>query len=101
MPNILFDTANLQACLQRFNAGDADAADWLFCQVCVRMEHVAHRMLCGFPNVRARTETADVVQGSVVRLMNTLQKIQPTSTRHFFNMVALHVRRELIDLALK
>lgn len=63
------------------------------------MELLTRQMLRGFPNVRAWTETADVLQSSVLRLLNTLRKIQPTSTRHFFNLVALHIRRELIDLA--
>jgi RNA polymerase sigma-70 factor (ECF subfamily) len=35
----------------------------------------------------------------VWRLLNTLQKLQPPTTRDFFNLAAAHVRRELLDLA--
>jgi RNA polymerase sigma-70 factor (ECF subfamily) len=56
-------------------------------------------MLRGFPAVRGLAETADVLQGSLLRLLNTLRRLQPDSTRHFFNLAAVHVRRELLDLA--
>jgi RNA polymerase sigma factor (sigma-70 family) len=56
-------------------------------------------MLRRFPNVREWTETVDVVQGSLIRFLATLQNLRPDSTCHFFNLAALHLRRELIDLA--
>jgi RNA polymerase sigma-70 factor (ECF subfamily) len=56
-------------------------------------------MLRRFPNIREWTETLDVVQGSLVRLLATLQNLRPESTSHFFNLAALHLRRELLDLA--
>jgi RNA polymerase sigma-70 factor (ECF subfamily) len=56
-------------------------------------------MVRGFPAVQAEAETADVLQGSVLRLLNTLRRIEPESTRHFFNLAAMHIRRELLDLA--
>jgi RNA polymerase sigma-70 factor (ECF subfamily) len=56
-------------------------------------------MLRHFPNVREWAETLDVLQGSLVRLLHTLQNLRPESTRHFFNLASEHVRRELLDLA--
>jgi RNA polymerase sigma-70 factor (ECF subfamily) len=56
-------------------------------------------MLRRYPAVRDRADTGDVLQGSLVRLLPTLRRIQPESMRHFFNLAAVHVRRELRDLA--
>jgi RNA polymerase sigma-70 factor (ECF subfamily) len=35
----------------------------------------------------------------LLRLLNTLRRLEPESTRHFFNLAAVHIRRELLDLA--
>src|SRR5262245_61539297 len=56
-------------------------------------------MLKGFPNVKRWTDTDDVLQGASLRLLRTLEQIRPESTRDFFNLAAVHVRRELLDLA--
>jgi RNA polymerase sigma-70 factor (ECF subfamily) len=65
----------------------------------VRLEKLARRMCKGFPNVRGWAETGDVLQGSLIRLFRTLLSIRPATTRDFFNLAAVHIRRELIDLA--
>jgi RNA polymerase sigma-70 factor (ECF subfamily) len=56
-------------------------------------------MLRGFPNIRPYIDCDDVLQNSILRFMRTLQTIQPATTRDFFNLAAVHMRRELIDLA--
>ncbi len=93
------DTLLLHQCVQRWQAGDAQAADTLFRAVGLRLEKLTRQMLRGFPAVRACTETADVLQGSLLRLLCTLRRLQPQSTRHFFNLAAVQIRRELLDLA--
>jgi RNA polymerase sigma factor (sigma-70 family) len=94
-----FDTLQMHDCVGRWQAGDKAAADILLRRVGQRLEHMTRRMLHGFPAVHACTETADVFQASLIRLLNTLQQVQPESTRHFFNLAAVQVRRELLDLA--
>src|SRR5262245_34326857 len=93
------DTVRLHACVVRWQAGDREAADELLRSVGRRLELIARKMLRGFPNVRGWVDTNDLVQGTLLRLLATLQKLQPTSPRHFFNLAAVHVRRELVDLA--
>jgi RNA polymerase sigma-70 factor (ECF subfamily) len=93
------DTARMQHCVARWQAGDPAAADDLLRAIGRRLEHMARKMLRGFPAVRGWAETPDVLQGSLLRLLNTLRRLQPESTRHFFNLAAVHVRRELLDLA--
>jgi RNA polymerase sigma-70 factor (ECF subfamily) len=98
-PDASLETAQLRQLVQRWQAGDAGAADTLFRVIAQRLEHLARRMLRGYPNVRQWADTADVLQGTVYRLLNTLRQLQPPTTRDFFNLAANHVRRELLDLA--
>jgi RNA polymerase sigma factor (sigma-70 family) len=93
------DTLQLHHCVRRWQAGEPEAANTLFGAVGQRLEHITRKMLRGFPAVHACTETADVLQSSLLRLLHTLSRVQPESTRHFFNLAAVHVRRELLDLA--
>jgi RNA polymerase sigma-70 factor (ECF subfamily) len=98
-PDSSFATVHLHAYLERFRAGDRATADALLRRVGGRLERPARSMLRGFPGVRRWADTGDVLQGALVRLLHTLHATQPQSTRHFANLAALHIRRELLDLA--
>ena len=56
-------------------------------------------MLVNYPGVRTGSDTGDVVQGALLRLMSVLRDVRPESTRDFTGLAALQVRRELLDLA--
>src|SRR5262245_10730974 len=94
-----FQTFHLHQYVNRWQGGDTAAGDELCRAVGERLEHLARRMLRGYPNVRQWADTGDVFQGAVMRLLNTLRKRNPPTTRDFFNLAAAHVRRELLDLA--
>jgi RNA polymerase sigma-70 factor (ECF subfamily) len=94
-----FDSINLRSCVSRWQAGDRDAADELLRATGARLEKLARRMTRSFPNVRGQADTGDVLQNSLIRLFRTLRKLSPTTTRDFFNLAAVHIRRELLDLA--
>jgi RNA polymerase sigma-70 factor (ECF subfamily) len=98
-PHSSFDTVQLHNYLDQFRAGDAEATDAFLRRVCAWLERLARSMLRDFPNVRRWAETDDVLQGALMRLLHTLRATQPESTRHFANLAALHIRRELLDLA--
>jgi len=99
MPDLILDSVVLQECLNRWRAGDRAAADDLLRMVLARLEKLARRMLQAFPNVRGLADTDDVLQNSLMRLLRTLQRLKPGTTRDFFNLAAVHIRRELLDLA--
>ena len=99
MSDPLFNTTYLQDCLDRWRAGEREAADDLLRAVLARLQKLAARMLRGFPNVRGIADTDDVLQNSVMRLLRTLRCLRPKPPRDFFNLAAVHIRRELIDLA--
>lgn len=63
------------------------------------MRGVAHRMVRGFPGVRRWDETDDVVQGAALRLARTLDCVVPVDARHVLGLIAMQVRRELVDLS--
>jgi RNA polymerase sigma-70 factor (ECF subfamily) len=83
----------------RLQAGDRAAADELLLSVGQRFERLARRLLRDYPGVRNGADTGDVVQGAQLRFLNALRAITPTSTRDFTGLIAVQIRRELIDLA--
>jgi RNA polymerase sigma-70 factor (ECF subfamily) len=94
-----FDTSLLHKCLDRWQAGDRSAANELLRRVMSRLEKLSSKMLRSFPNVRTFVDTDDVLQNSLLRLLQTLRNLRPATPRDFFNLAAVHIRRELLDLA--
>jgi RNA polymerase sigma-70 factor (ECF subfamily) len=79
--------------------GDRTAANDLLRMALDRLEKLARRMTRAFPNIRGVADTDDVLQNSLLRFLRTLQNLRPATTRDFFNLAAVHIRRELLDLA--
>jgi RNA polymerase sigma-70 factor (ECF subfamily) len=99
MNDSLFDTRQLHHLLGRMRGGDLNARDELLMQVCGRLERLARKMLRRFPDVHCYTQTGDVLQNAVLRLLRALQAVEPGSVRAFFGLAAEQMRRELLDLA--
>ena len=98
MPDPSLHTTQLHEWLDRIHAGDRVAREELFRSVCGRLERLAHKMLRRFPNVRRWADTDDVLNSSLLRLLRALQRIRPNSMRELFNLAAVQMRRELLDL---
>ncbi len=94
-----FDSEHLQGMLARVRAGDLAARDELIRGCIDRLEQLVRKMLRSFPGVRRYEDTGDVLQESMIRLLRSLESVEVTSTRDFFNFAATHICRELIDLA--
>lgn len=99
MGTVTFNSLHLSDCLKRWREGDREAADELIRATGTRLEKIAKRMLRSFPNVRPQSDTGDVFQSSVIRLLRSLRTMSPATTRDYFNLAAVHIRRELLDLA--
>ena len=56
-------------------------------------------MLQRFPSVQRWAETGDVLQNALMRLLRSLQDVEPESMRRFYGLAAEQMRRELLDLA--
>jgi RNA polymerase sigma-70 factor (ECF subfamily) len=89
----------MQQLLPRAVAGDAAALDALLRHCGDRLTLLTRRMLGDFQRVRRWAETDDVLQNSLLRLVGALRDVKPATTRDFYALATLQIRRELIDLA--
>lgn len=80
-------------------AGDEAAVDALLRHCGDRLTILTRRMLGDFQRVRRWAETDDVLQNALLRLVNALRSVKPTTSRDFLALASLQIRRELIDLA--
>jgi RNA polymerase sigma factor (sigma-70 family) len=92
-------TMKLENWLARLRAGDPATPDELLRHVSHRLQRLTRQMLKGHPVVKRWTETDDVLQGALLRLLRAVQDVQPATARDFFGLAAQQIRRELIDLA--
>jgi RNA polymerase sigma-70 factor (ECF subfamily) len=79
--------------------GDLSAREEMLRAVHGRLERLARKMLRRFPTVGRWEETGDLLQNATLRLLRSLQEVEPTSVRNFFGLAAEQMRRELLDLA--
>ena len=89
----------IQGCLDRLRAGDESARLELIRAACGRLERLTRKMLGGWRRVHRWEETGDVMQNAMVRLCRSLAEVKPVRAADFFRLAALHIRRELHDLA--
>src|SRR5688572_15054434 len=93
--------SEIQRVLLRAVAGDRAAVDALLRHNCDRLTSLTRRMLGEFQRVRRWTETADVLQNALIRLVAALRDVQPQTPREFLALAALQIRRELLNLTRK
>src|SRR5262245_21042301 len=92
-------TTHIQACLDRLRGGDEAARAELLSCACERLRNLAGKMLKSYPNVHRWEQTDDVLQNAALRLYRTLRQLPVQTSLDFFRLAALHIRRELLDLA--
>ena len=93
------DTAHIDQLVQAAKTGDPAARADLVSQACERLMILTRKMLRRFPRLRRWEETDDVHQNAMIRLHRALTDVTPDSARHFLNLAALQIRRELLNLA--
>ena len=94
----LGETMRTGAWLDLMRAGDVYARERLIEHSCERLRRLTRRMLGRFPDLGRWETTDDVLQNAMIRLHRCLSQVQPESPRHYYNLAATQVRRELIDL---
>ena len=85
--------------LHQLKAGNKVARNDLIRHACERLRCLSRRMLQGYPRVGRWEEADDVLQNALIRLDRALSKVPLDSSKHFWNLAKLEVRRELNDLA--
>jgi RNA polymerase sigma-70 factor (ECF subfamily) len=99
MSSANLDTSDIHQLLERSRAGDATARDVLARAVMARLEQMARQMLRGYPQVRASTETGDVLSGAMMRFLRAVGDTAVRDSQHFYALATQQIRRELLDLA--
>lgn len=89
----------LQNLIELAASGEKSARQALLDHACDRLLRLTRKMFHGYPNLRRWEQTDDVFQNSLIRLHRALAEVKVESVRHFFNLAAVQVRRELLDLA--
>jgi len=89
----------MQDLLPRAVAGDEAAVDALLRRYSERLTMLTRRMLGDFQRVRRWAQTDDVMQNAMMRLLKAMREVKPQTSRDFFALATLQIRRELIDLA--
>jgi RNA polymerase sigma factor (sigma-70 family) len=99
MSDAAANSVQIQAWIDRLRGGDEAARGELLGCACERLRNLARKIIKGYPNVHRWEQTDDVLQNAVLRLHRTLQQLPVETSRDFFRLAALHIRRELLDLA--
>lgn len=99
MPDSGSQTIYVQSCLDRLARGDESARAELFERTCERLRGLARKMLRNYPRVQRWEETSDVLQNAVLRLDRALKQMNVKTSRDYFGLAALNIRRELLDMA--
>jgi RNA polymerase sigma factor (sigma-70 family) len=91
----------LQSLVDAVRGGDLRSRDILLNHACDRLLVLTRRMFRGRPGLARWEQTDDIFQNAMLRLHRALETTEIESVRHFFNLAALQIRRELIDLGRK
>lgn len=89
----------VQSALNRLAAGDPSARDEVLRVARARVALVVQRMLRDFRRVRHWCDSDDVIQDAYIRLNKALATVTFSTSRQFFGLVAVVVRRCLIDIS--
>jgi hypothetical protein len=92
------ETTQIVGWVERLKSGDDSAFNELLIHFEARLIRLTRKMLKAFPAVGRWEQTDDVFQAAAMRLHNALKDVTPRSTREFFGLAALQVRRELLNM---
>ncbi len=98
-PSAVGSDTQLQNLIELALKGEPSARDALLDHACDRLLRLTRKMFHGYPNLRRWEATDDVFQNAMIRLHRALADVKLESVRHFFNLAAVQIRRELLDLA--
>lgn len=94
-------TTLVQQSLARLWDGSESARQDLFRFAYERLLSLVRAKLNDFPRLRDWEQSDDVLQRVATRLHQSLDEVKPKTTREFFGLAALQIRRVLLDLARK
>jgi len=90
---------NLQNLLNKARNGSPEDRSILIHHSCSRLLKLTRKMFYSFRNLKRWEQTDDVFQNALIRLHRALNEVEIVDVHHFFNLAALQIRRELLDLS--
>lgn len=81
------------------SAGNPDALQQLLRNVEDRLLRLTRKIFSDYARLRRWEQTDDVLQNALMRLQRSLQDVRPQTSREFFGLAALQIRRVLLDLS--
>lgn len=91
-------TIALIGAIERLNAGDASVRGEVLNIACQRLMRLTSRLRRDFQDLRLEATTEDIFQNASLRLYQALHDTPIQDVRHFYQLAAIQIRRELIDL---
>ena len=91
--------SELDELILKIRSGDQDAKRQLFELTTDRLKNLTRKMMRGFSGVKRWEETDDVWQNVSIRIWRSLESVEFESARHYLNLGAMQIRRELLNLA--
>lgn len=98
MPDPSNQSQQIQAWIDRLQAGDESARKELINCACEQLTVLTRKMLRGFQRLKRWEETMDVMQNATLRLCRTLEQVKPKTAVEFYRLASMNIRRELLDL---
>jgi RNA polymerase sigma factor (sigma-70 family) len=90
----------MQSLLGRLGRGDCQAGRLLLERAHGRLQKLASKILSGsFPALKSSHEVDSIVDEAWLRLVLTLEKVEPPTVADFFRLAAHKIRQVLLDLA--
>lgn len=91
---------HLQALIDRIQRGDKEARRELLERACQRLRRLAARLMHDrFPALQAHHELDSVVHETWLKLVQTLDKVEPPTVADFFGLAAHKIHQVLLTLA--
>ncbi len=91
--------ASLLELIIKAQKGDQEALSGLITNTVDRLYILTRRIMYTFTKLHRWEETDDIFLNSMMRLQKSLQEIHVESPKHFFNLAALQIRRELLEMS--
>ncbi len=92
-------SAAIQGWLGRLDGDRSLARNELIRVSYERVRILVHQMFAGYRRVHRWEGSDDVVQGALLKLHGALDEVSPKTTREFYGLTVVQIRRVLLDLA--
>ena len=92
------ETLKLERGIEQLSSGDSSVRGELLNLACQRLLRLTARLRRDFQQLEGDATTEEVFQNASLRLYQAMHDTPIKDVRHFYQLAAIHIRRELIEL---